>query len=588
MHLATHDYLRDRPNLTYGLVSTARLITAARAETPNTMLLDNGDFLQGSPLGDYVLMHGVHPNPMIDAMNRLGYDAANIGNHEFSCGMDYLRKALVSARFPCISANALDRGSAQPLFSPTALIRKTLTAHDGSCHTIQIGLIGVLPPQTASWDLHVLGGALHTTDMIAAVQQNIPQLRAKGADIVIVLAHCGIGRRQPEQLAENTALAIARLPGVDAIIMGHQHLVFPGTAEMDDPLVDARNGRLNGIPAVMPGFFGSHLGQIDLELARTKAGWRVLKNNACVLASAGHRLPPDKTSVESRAVFASMLPAHKATRRWADRPIARTERVLHSYFSLVSDCPAIQLVSAAQKDFVTNRLSNTRWASLPILSAAAPFRAGGRGGPANYSYVPVGPFRIRHATDLYIHPNRIMAFLVTGRDIRNWLENSALIFRQIIAGQHDQPLLDTTIPSFHFDAIHGLTYTIHLNAPPAGKARVDEISHAGMPVQPDQEFILVTNSYRGGGSGGFADGILDRIVLSEPRMTRDILIDFLRGKTFAHPPAPPCWSFAPMPGTSVTFETAPAALEHLDDVSHLAIEPLGETEAGFMRFRIWL
>lgn len=588
MHLATHDYYRDQPDVSIGLLGAAELISAARAETPNCLLVDNGDFLQGSPLGDFVVTHQVHPNPMVEAMNRLGYDAVNLGNHEFSCGLEYLKAALVAANFPCISANVLGHDTKLPMFAPFAIVQKTLTAYDGTRHDLKIGLVGVLPPQTQTWEAHVLGGALTTSDMVDAVKQTLPKVYDAGADIVIALAHCGIGKRIPEYLAENTALAIAGLPGVSAIIMGHVHRLFPGPSEDDEPLVDFTHGSLHGVPAVMPGFFGSHLGQIDLELGKSTAGWRVLRHRSSLLAAKGIDLSRLKRSAEGRAVFSSIRSVHRATRRWADTPIGKTGRDLHSYFALVADSPALQLISAAQADFVTSRLAGSPWDHLPVVSAAAPFRAGGQGGPNNYSHVRAGPFRIRHATDLYLHPNRIMAFLVTGRDLRHWLSCSARIFCPVIQGKADQPLHDTSIPSFHFDAIHGLTYSIRLGANGGLSAGVGDIFHNGKKIDDDQNFVLATNSYRGGGSGGFAADILDQAILSEPRLNRDVLIDFVQRRHFCPEPAPPAWSFAPLPGTSVTFDTSPAALEYLDDVSHLAIEPIKETDAGFMRFRIWL
>ena len=86
----------------------------------------------------------------------------------------------------------------------------------------------------------------------------------------------------------------------------------------------------------------------------------------------------------------------------------------------------------------------------PILSAAAPFKAGGRGGPDYYTDVPVGPVAIKNVADLYLYPNTIQAVVITGQDVQNWLDRSAGIFNQVAAGSTDQPLINLDFPVLQF------------------------------------------------------------------------------------------------------------------------------------------
>ena len=589
MHLAAYDYYADQPCERKGLAMTASLIATARAEVPGAILMDNGDFLQGSPLGDYVSQHDHRPHPLMLAMNHLRYDVANLGNHEFSHGIPHLEAALAEAAFPCISANThrTINGQRHAFVPPVALLQRALPDASGVTHTLRIGVVGVLPPQTAIWDGQTIAGAVQMSCMIAAVKDQVPRLRAAGADVIVVLAHCGIGTAEAGPMAENAGLTLAAIPGVDALVMGHVHLPFPGDEIGATPGVDPVRGTLAGKPAVMPGFCGSHLGVIDLDLAKQGARWVVVAHQSAARPVAtrdatGHSTPLVKPDPAIAAVIA---PAHHAAVAWARRPIGRTTRAIHSFFALVSDASSVQIVNAAQRAYVTDRLRDTPYAGLPVLSATAPFKAGGRAGPENYTFIRPGDLMLRNAADLYIHPNTIVALRLTGAEIRSWLTHSSLIYHKIEPGKPDQMLLNPDIPSFQFDMISGLSYQINLHGTP----RIADLRLDGHPLPDHQEVILATNSYRSSGSGGFFAAHYARIVLADHKTNRDILISYLGRMIDSAPPADaPAWRFAPMPGTSVLFDTSPLSLPYLGDVPHLALTPLSMTPQGFQRFRLAL
>lgn len=588
MHIAPHDYYQDKPSFRYGLALTARLIAQERTNHPNCILLDNGDFLQGSPLGDFVAAKNIRPNPMIDVMNRLGYDAANIGNHEFSGGLGLLRDAVMDADFPCISANTIETATSAPLFITHAILEKMVTASDGSLHALKIGVIGVLPPQTVVWDAEVLEGKVRTLDMVEAVAALLPKVRAAGASVIIVLAHCGIGTFPDTPMAENAGLSIARLDGIDALVLGHVHLPFPGPLTDAHSAVDAVTGTLFGKPAVMPGCLGSHLGVIELRLQSCDADWEVSSFKAKVVPVDPAAPKPAEQQNSEPDLLAAIGKVHRATRRWASRPISAATQPLHTYFAMVSDTLPQQVINKAQADYVRARLHKTDLADIPVLSATAPFRAGGRAGPENFSVALPGPFRLRNAADLYIHPNSIMAFKVRGDQILDWLHQSTRIFNHISHGARDAPLTDPSVPSFLFDTIHGVTYQIDLSVEWAAqdRRRVTDLRFDGSKVCPEDQFILATNSYRG--NGDFAASLQDQICLADSRMNRDVLIEFLSSQGTLPLADPPNWRFASQPETSVIFETSPLALAYLGDVGHLSLEPLSVTDAGFLQIRLHL
>ena len=162
MNLVDYDYYADKQSNSVGLSRVATLIKAARSEVKNSVLVDNGDLLQGTPLGDYVAKGRVlrfgEIHPAFKAMNLLDYDVGNIGNHEFNYGLDFLMKSLSGANFPYINANVYvddgdkDPSNDQPYFQPYIIKDKTFIDSDGKQKNVKIGYIGFVPPQIMTWD----------------------------------------------------------------------------------------------------------------------------------------------------------------------------------------------------------------------------------------------------------------------------------------------------------------------------------------------------------------------------------------------------------------------------------------------------
>ena len=606
-HITAWDYGRNRANPGVGLARTASLIAQARAEVACCLLVDNGDFLQGGPLGDLGALRGdlAAAHPMITAMNALGYDAGNLGNHEFSFGIEFLMAQLAQAQFPFVAANLVRRLGPTPvedgpLVPATVILTRALADAAGQVHPLRIGIIGLAPPQTTLWDAARLQGGLQARDMLEAAAAHVPRLRAAGADVVLALSHSGIGVPQVSALMENASAALAALPGIDALVAGHTHQVFP---QADGPArgpIDPARGLLAGKPAVMPGFYGSHLGVIDLGLAWQGGAWHVIGSKSA-LRPIARRLASGKLRALTQSapqIMALAQPAHEETRRWAQRGVGRTQKALHSYFSMVAASSTVRLVARAQADYVARTMQCTSHAGLPVVSAAAPFHAGGRGGPENYTLIAPGRLLTRHVFDLYPHPNAIAALLVTGADLRDWLERAFSQFNQVSPGARDAPLLNTDFPSFNFDTIEGLTWQVDLTAPPRfdnrgepiseTACRITQLCHAGAPVSDNQRFVLATNSYRATGAGGFAAARTGNVILNGQASCHGILLDYVTRLGEIPDAGPPNWGFSSLPGTSAVFDSAPAAADHLNDLLPLHAEPLSLTPQGFRRFRLHL
>ncbi|WP_442793760.1 bifunctional 2',3'-cyclic-nucleotide 2'-phosphodiesterase/3'-nucleotidase [Paracoccus sp. SMMA_5] len=591
MHILAYDYFADRPAGGIGLSRAAVVIEEMRAQQPNNLLFDNGDCLQGNPMGDVLAEQGKlmaqRPHPAVLAMNALRYDAITLGNHDFNFGLDFLNRSLRGARFPVVASN-LRLHRPLPVCSQ-ALLHRDFRDHAGALRRLRVGVLGFLPPQTVEWE-PALRQQIAVQDIVTAARTGIAALKAQGADLIIALAHSGIGAADPGPMAENAATALAQLPGIDAIVAGHTHRVFPSASHPAGPLIDPTRGSLAGKPAVMPGFWGSHLGVIDLQLHSQGDRWTVA-GFACrahpVTAPTGHPL-----------VAAPVLDAHRHTLRHLRRRIGRTERPLSSYLSLIGNDPALRLVTMAQRWHARRALRGTRWQDMPILSAAAPFRAGGRSGPDHYTDVPAGRLTLRSIADLYMFPNRLCALQLTGNEVREWLERAASLFLTVCPGQPDQPLIDPDFPTYNFDIVDGVTWQIDLSAParyqPDGRLRdekarrVRHLAFRGAPLRADQPFILVTNSYRLSRHGLFAPLIADRpVLLDSTTRTREVLRRYVARRRKIAPSPDIGWSFAPMPGTSVLFPTGPGVLPHLES-DRRRLEPAGMDENGFLQLRLHL
>ena len=610
MNLMSYDYYQDKPTDQYGLDRTVSLIKAARAEAPNSLLFDNGDLLQGSPLGDVAAR--VHPlqegqvHPAFKVMNALGYDAANVGNHDFNFGLPFLRRALKGTNFPYISANVyIDDADkltpkAKHAFTPYLLLERQLQGADGQMHALKIGVIGLLPTQIMQWDKANLEGRVVARDMVEVTARYVPEMRAAGAQLVIVLAHSGFEKGDIEPFAENVVSRLAEVPGVDAILFGHAHSVFPSRSFAAYPKVNIERGTINGVAAVQPGRWGDHLGVVDFRLDHSNGQWKVLDSRSSI------RPIFDRASKSSLAAADPMVEQligaeHQQTLTYVRGKVASTKSPIYSYFARVSDDSSVQIVANSQIAYVKRAMQGTEYEKYPVLSAASPFRAGGGQGSTNFTDIPAGPISIRHVDDLYVYPNILKAMLLTGAEVKEWIEMSAGQFNRIDPqGAPEQALVNNSFPSFNFDTLDGVTYELDLTQPArygvngalvaATSSRVKNLKYKGQPVQMDAKFIVATNNYRAYGGGNFPGLSADKVILDSPDENRQVLIQYLSSLDKSPPEQRPStaadgnWRILPVPGVKLGFTSASVAVKYL--AAHPNIRWIKDTGDGSAHYQL--
>lgn len=600
MNLLNYDYYQDKPTEEYGLAKTISLIQQARGQVSNSLLFDNGDLLQGNPLGDVVArikpLTSGQVHPAYKVLNLLQVDAANIGNHEFNYGLPFLRQALSGASFPYVNANVMladkgDRGKTRHAFKPYVMLDRQFRDEAGKTQRLKIGVIGLVPPQIMQWDRPLLEGKIRAEDMVETAQRLVPRMRREGADLVIAIAHSGFEKTAQGRLAENTVAELAKVPGIAALLFGHAHAEFPGPQFANYPGVDAQRGRIHGVPAVMPGRWGDHLGIIDLELQKTAKGkrWQISNSQA--------QLRPIYDRQARRAlVAADPLVAHVIAHEHADTlahvraQVGITPNPIHSYFAQVLDEASVGIVARAQLAYLQRAVQGTAFEGMPLLAAAAPFKAGGRQGWSNYTDIPAGPVAIKHVADLYVYPNTIKVLKLKGSQIKEWLEMSAGQFRRIDPqGAKAQDLLAPEFRSYNFDSLRGrdsyasngqevsapeLSYEIDVSMPARYDAegrrsesmasRIKNLRFRGQPLNEQDEFLVATNNYRATGGGNFPGLAASQIVIDSPDENRQALAQYLAQLSGDAEPRPqPNWRILPVPGVSLRFETGSGALKYL-------------------------
>jgi 2',3'-cyclic-nucleotide 2'-phosphodiesterase/3'-nucleotidase len=505
-----------------GLAKISTLVTAMRAERgeANTLLLDAGDTIQGTPLAYYYAkvdpITGGSMHPMAKAMNAIGYDAAALGNHEFNYGLETLRTFESQLDFPLLSANSVDWASGAPIFKPYLI--RTFKARGKA---VKVGILGLVTPGVAIWDKANVEGQVRFPGIVEQAKVMVPRLKAAGCDLVIVSCHSGAtpGSSYGDALPfpENASRQLAEeVAGVDAVLVGHAHV------EIIEDLVASKVTPGKKVLLTEPLKWGMRLSVMDFDLDFVKGRWQLVDAHSHVLNA--------NTVPEDPEVADLVRDDHAIVRTYVNSVIGTCTLAMSAATARFEDTAAIDFINHVQAEAVKAALVGTPDETLPVLSIAAPFNRD--------AAIPAGNVTVRDVAGLYIYDNTLLGIRFTGAQVKAYLEYSAEYFKQVAGTGPFAPdavtnalrplVTGTPIPDYNYDIMGGLdaslAYDIDI-AEPVGQ-RVANLTYAGQAIDPAAQFVIAINNYRQSGGGGFPGVTTAPVLYNAQVEIRQLLIDW--------------------------------------------------------------
>ena len=490
------DYYTNKPD-NRGFAKVATLIKRIRKEQPNTLLIDSGDTIQGSPLESFhSRKNNTRTDPMMLVMNALNYDAMAVGNHEYNFGLKVLEKARGEAKFPWLSGNTYEKGTERTHYKP--YIVKDVAG-------VKIGILGLTTPGIPYWDNPPNYAGLEFRDPVAEARKWVETLRTKEkVDVVVIAMHMGLGEdlrtgeASPGQIPhENEAISIAKeVPGVDVIFMGHTHR-------------EVSSLYVNGVLLTQANHWGRHLARADLYLQKEPTGWRVYAKSARTLPT-DDRVEPDVEVVKLAE------PYDRQTQQWLERVVAQSPEDLTAEDARFRDTAILDLIQKVQLE-----------AGKADVSMVASFNQQAR--------IDKGPVTVRDVTELYVYENTLAVLEVTGQQLKDALEHSAKYYNTYEAGKTPRELINDKIPAYNFDIAEGVTYDLDISKPIG--SRIQNLRFKGQPLSMTRKLRLATNNYRVNGGGGYTMYKNAPVVYRSGEEIRELMVDWMeRNKTIPTKP----------------------------------------------------
>jgi 2',3'-cyclic-nucleotide 2'-phosphodiesterase (5'-nucleotidase family) len=375
-----------------GLVSrggesyVSSVISRARSEaSPNCLLLDAGDLAQGSPVSD-----ATRGSSMVEIMNREGYDATVVGNHDLEWGIKPLEDMASQASFPFLAANMSDARSGRDISGIQPYVIKELNG-------LKVGIVGVTTPEirdiTTSDDVRNLS----ISSPEESLQRTIPRMKRDGADLVVVLSHNGLDRDR--ELA-------SRVKGIDVIVGGHSHLETEKPVKVGDTLI------------VQAGSRGARVGRLDIEID---------PSSKKILGARGRLILVDQTRVAPDPEIEGIVEKYSG----------RIGSEFSEDLGLTNvDLSGSNRGESGMGDFLTDVMRRRTGADIALLNSGgirSNFLAGRISGSDVYNAIPF--------------ENRLVTVNLTGDDLKALLEQSAVQDSEVLQFSGMKVVMDSSRPA---------------------------------------------------------------------------------------------------------------------------------------------
>jgi len=470
------DYERDRA-APLGLVRAATVVDSLRRAHPGrVVLVDAGDLIQGNPFATYWARHVAPVHPMVDALNRMQYDAAAPGNHEFNFGLDVMQRALAGASYAVLSANIVRAADSTPLYRPSVILDRG---------GVKIGIVGATTPGVLVWDGPHVRGRVSLLRVADAVPPEVRRLRAAGADVTVLVVHAGLDG--PSSYAADAgppenevAAAISASGDLDVTVIGHTHREIADSTLGRTIVVQAKN-------------WAQSVAVVELTMVRDGGRWRIARRHATLV--------PLANVAPQAALVAALTPAHDSARAWATQPVGRSADRMSAERSRLEDTPVTDFVNAVM-----------RARAGADLSATAVFNTTGA--------IPAGGVTRADLAGVYPYDNTLRAVRISGAELRAFLEFSARYYRGM--GENG-PVVNDSVRDYNFDIVSGADYELDLTRP-VGQ-RVVQLMVGGRDVRDGDAFTLAVNNYRAQGGGGYAMLAHAPVVYDRGEDIRDLLAE---------------------------------------------------------------
>lgn len=523
-NLTTTEYETGAYNSTGTLARCATLFNQARAEKPagNTFQFDIGDQLYNYST-DYIFeQDSTSVQPIYSAMKSMGYDAITLGNHEFDYNLSYIQNQIANSGLQdiCVVSNVKLTSTKKTVWKQNMMLTRTVTLTDGSTMDIKIGIIGETQPGL-SGKRSKYSNTLTTEDIVANTQAEAKNLKAQGADLIVVLSHSGVGTAEnPENMAPNVSYALTKIPEVDVVLCGHEHRYFPSSSPESAKYyklsgIDAATGLANGKNLIMVANKGASIGIADLSITRGADNTIQILDRKSSIRNASADVPADEAVNNNflgkwRSIFT-------ATYSNILGEISDAESY-NNYFAPVEDNSLIQLINNAKmtralKVIQTNK---TDYANYPVVAATSYVKCGSDDDKEYVSYTDY--FLESYLSNLQIYKTGVFLYPISGAQLREWMEWSASAYNTTPPGhnasgsalsadgtQFNQTMFQSewnSDPS-NFYIFDGMEYTIDTSIEPrynfAGTQinntnRITSLTINGVPVKDNDTLIMATNN----------------------------------------------------------------------------------------------